>query len=89
VATLNLSRLGRREGVALAGSVAGNNVLPEEVVEEITMVVSNNSRELGSIQCASSKIMSTGCCWTSTSSWPTSASMVFCFFCLALKFNGG
>src|SRR5262249_26947073 len=35
VTTLNLSRLGRREGVALAGSVAGNNVLPEEIVEEI------------------------------------------------------
>ena len=35
VATLNLSRLGRREGAALAGSVAGNNVLPEEIVEEI------------------------------------------------------
>ena len=35
VTTLNLSRLGRREGAALAGSVAGNNVLPEEVVEEI------------------------------------------------------
>jgi class 3 adenylate cyclase/predicted ATPase len=35
VSTLNLSRLGRREGAALAGSVAGNNVLPEEIVEEI------------------------------------------------------
>ena len=35
VNTLNLSRLGRREGAALAGSVAGNNVLPEEIVEEI------------------------------------------------------
>ena len=35
VTTLNLSRLGRREGAALAGSVAGNNVLPEEIVEEI------------------------------------------------------
>jgi predicted ATPase len=35
VTTLNLSRLGRREGAALAGSVAGNNVLPEEVVEKI------------------------------------------------------
>jgi tetratricopeptide (TPR) repeat protein len=35
VATLNLSRLGCREGAALAGSVAGNNVLPEEIVEEI------------------------------------------------------
>ena len=51
-------------------------------------VVSNNSRELGSIQCASSKIISTGRCRTSTSIWRTSASMVFCFFCLALKFNG-
>jgi class 3 adenylate cyclase len=30
VTTLSLSRLGRREGAALAGSVAGNNVLPEE-----------------------------------------------------------
>ena len=35
VSTLNLSRLGRREGAALAGSVAGCNVLPEEIVEEI------------------------------------------------------
>jgi predicted ATPase len=35
VTALNLSRLGRREGAALAGSVAGNNVLPEEIVEEI------------------------------------------------------
>jgi class 3 adenylate cyclase/predicted ATPase len=35
VSTLNLSRLGRREGAALAGSVAGNNVLPEEIVEDI------------------------------------------------------
>ena len=35
VTTLNLSRLGRREGAALAGSVAGNNVLPEEIIEEI------------------------------------------------------
>jgi hypothetical protein len=35
VSTLNLSRLGRREAAALAGSVAGNNVLPEEIVEEI------------------------------------------------------
>jgi class 3 adenylate cyclase/predicted ATPase len=35
VTTLNLSRLGRREGAALAESVAGNNVLPEEIVEEI------------------------------------------------------
>jgi predicted ATPase len=35
VTTLNLSRLGRREGAALAGSVAGTNVLPEEIVEEI------------------------------------------------------
>ena len=35
VTTLNLTRLGRREGAALAGSVAGNNVLPEEIVEEI------------------------------------------------------
>jgi class 3 adenylate cyclase len=35
VTTLNLSRLGRREGAALAGSVAGNNVLPEEVIKEI------------------------------------------------------
>jgi AAA ATPase domain/Adenylate and Guanylate cyclase catalytic domain len=35
VVTLNLSRLGRREGAALAGSVAGNNVLPENIIEEI------------------------------------------------------
>jgi predicted ATPase len=35
VTTLCLSRLGRREGAALAGSVAGNNVLPEDIVEEI------------------------------------------------------
>ena len=35
VTTLNLTRLGRREGAALAGSVAGNNALPEEIVEEI------------------------------------------------------
>jgi class 3 adenylate cyclase len=35
VTALNLSRLGRREGAALAGSVAGNNVLPEEIIEEI------------------------------------------------------
>ena len=35
VSTLNLSRLGRREGAALAGSVAGNNVLPEKIIEEI------------------------------------------------------
>ena len=35
VTMLNLSRLGRREGAALAESVAGNNVLPEEIVEEI------------------------------------------------------
>jgi class 3 adenylate cyclase/tetratricopeptide (TPR) repeat protein len=35
VTTLTLGRLGRREGTALAGSVAGNNVLPEEVVREI------------------------------------------------------
>ena len=35
VTTLNLNRLGRREGAALAGSVAGNNVLPEEIIEEI------------------------------------------------------
>ena len=35
VTTLNLTRLGRREGAALAGSVAGNNVLPKEIVEEI------------------------------------------------------
>jgi class 3 adenylate cyclase len=35
VTTLNLSRLGRREGVALAGSVARNNVLPVQVIEEI------------------------------------------------------
>jgi class 3 adenylate cyclase/predicted ATPase len=35
VTTLNLSRLGRREGAALAGSVAGNNVLPEQIIEEI------------------------------------------------------
>ena len=34
VTTLMLSRLGRREGTALAGSVAGN-VLPEDVVREI------------------------------------------------------
>jgi class 3 adenylate cyclase/predicted ATPase len=35
VTTLNLSRLGRREGAALAGSVAGNIVLPEKIIEEI------------------------------------------------------
>ncbi len=35
VTTLNLSRLGRREGAALAGSVAGNNGLCEEVIDEI------------------------------------------------------
>jgi len=35
VTMLNLSRLGRREGAALAGSVARNNVLPVEVIEEI------------------------------------------------------
>ena len=35
VSTLSLSRLGRREGAALAGSVAGNNVLPEEIIAEI------------------------------------------------------
>ena len=35
VATFNLSRLGRREGAALAGSVAGNTVLPEEIIDEI------------------------------------------------------
>jgi predicted ATPase len=35
VSTLNLSRLGRREGAALAGSVAGDNMLPEKIVEEI------------------------------------------------------
>jgi class 3 adenylate cyclase/predicted ATPase len=35
VTTLNLSRLGRREGAALAGSVARNNVLPVEIIEEI------------------------------------------------------
>jgi class 3 adenylate cyclase/predicted ATPase len=35
VTTVNLSRLGRREGAALAGSVAGNNVLADEIVEEI------------------------------------------------------
>jgi predicted ATPase len=35
VTTISLSRLGRREGAALAGSVAGNNVLPEKIIEEI------------------------------------------------------
>jgi class 3 adenylate cyclase len=35
VTTLGLSRLGRREGVALASSVAGNNALPDDIVEEI------------------------------------------------------
>jgi len=35
VTTLNLSRLGRREGATLAGSVARNNVLPVEIIEEI------------------------------------------------------
>jgi class 3 adenylate cyclase len=35
VTTLNLSRLGRREGATLAGSVARNNVLPVEIMEEI------------------------------------------------------
>ena len=35
VSTLNLSRLGRREGAALAVSVAGDNMLPEKIVEEI------------------------------------------------------
>jgi hypothetical protein len=35
VTTLNLSRLGYREGAALAGSVAGSNVLPKELVQEI------------------------------------------------------
>jgi predicted ATPase len=35
VTSLNLNRLGRREGAALAGSVAGNNVLPEEIIKEI------------------------------------------------------
>jgi predicted ATPase len=35
VTTSSLSRLGRREGAALAGSVAGNNVLPEKIIEEI------------------------------------------------------
>lgn len=35
VTTLNLSRLGRREGASLAGSVARNNVLPVEIIEEI------------------------------------------------------
>ena len=35
VTTLTLSRLGRREGTALVGSAAGNNVLPEEIIAEI------------------------------------------------------
>ena len=35
VTTLNLSRLGRREGAALSGSVAGSNTLPEKIIEEI------------------------------------------------------
>jgi predicted ATPase len=35
VATLNLSRLWSSESAALAGSVAGNNVLPENIIEEI------------------------------------------------------
>jgi predicted ATPase len=35
VTTLNLTRLGRREGAALAGSVAGSNVLPQKIIEEI------------------------------------------------------
>jgi predicted ATPase len=35
VTTLNLSRLGRREGMALVGSVAGKGVLSDAMVEEI------------------------------------------------------
>ncbi len=35
VTTLGLSGLGRREGVALASSVAGKNALPDDIVEEI------------------------------------------------------
>jgi predicted ATPase len=35
VTTLGLSRLGRREGVALASSVARKNALPDDIVEEI------------------------------------------------------
>jgi predicted ATPase len=35
VTALSLSRLARREGAALAGSVAGDKVLPKETIEEI------------------------------------------------------
>jgi class 3 adenylate cyclase len=35
VATLNLNRLDCRDGAILAGSVAGNNALPAEIIEEI------------------------------------------------------
>ncbi|MEA3152783.1 MAG: hypothetical protein QOK44_372 [Betaproteobacteria bacterium] len=35
VSTLSLSRLGRREGIALVGSVAQSDELPEEIVGEI------------------------------------------------------
>ena len=35
VSTLNLSRLGRLEGAVLARSAAGDNMLPEKIVEEI------------------------------------------------------
>jgi class 3 adenylate cyclase/predicted ATPase len=35
VTTISLTRLGRREGAALVGSVAANNALPKDIIEEI------------------------------------------------------
>ena len=48
---------------------------------------SSSSREVGSIQCASSKIITTGCWCARPSSWRISASSVRCFFCCGLRFG--
>ena len=66
-----------------AGSNSGRNVTISSTGREQTLSTTrpNVSRLVGSVQCASSKIMSKGFCRDNASTCAVSASSVFCLRC--------